>query len=711
MKPRDFLAVIVVAGLTAAATALPPLDVLDDIALDSLHWLRQAAFGPKYKPQQSPTVVIAIDEETFQTPPYKNLPKIMWSKQLASIINSVVDGGAKVIGFDLIFPTSVERLLPNFEREFRISLFKASRKNKIILGKVQHSAKPVSPHPAQAHIVGGQKNMRAVNAFEDNDGIIRHMPLSFQAVNQDKSIRTESSMSLELAVRALGNTWQGQPGSEYKLGDWTIPGSISGNIALNFEAGNGDIPTYSFADLAACAAGGNKDYFNKHFKDKVVILGTVLDVEDRKLTSKRFVTGVEGTTFTDRCVLPVKNELYKQGVTRDMIAGVYIHATAVNNLIRQDALRKISRGANGLIVLAVALVAGLMTLTLAPIAGGVGVGGVILIWTGLATVLFNQGVAVSLFDPALAAIMSFGLLLGYRFAVADKDKRYIRKVFSYYLPPTVIEQMTSDDQLPTLGGESKEITIFFSDIAKFSTLSEALTAAEVATFLNEYLTEMSDLIEDRGGFIEKFVADEITGVFGAPLDNPDHAFFAVDTALACDKRLAEMKGAFGLPADSVLQARIGVNTGEMLVGNIGSRRRFNYAAMGDAANLGSRLEGANKFFDTMMMVGERTHELIGERIVFREVDTILVMGRETPVRCFEPLGYPGEVSDERLAIKSGYEAALAVYRDRKFAEAARLFGELNEIDPTAKILAARCTDYVENPPPEDWKQAFILGGK
>ncbi len=333
------------------------------------------------------------------------------------------------------------------------------------------------------------------------------------------------------------------------------------------------------------------------------------------------------------------------------------------------------------------------------------------IWAGIAMSLFKGGFAPSLFDPMIAAPLTFVLMLGYQFTVTDKDKRYIRKVFSFYLPPTVIEKMTSDDQLPTLGGESKEVTIFFSDIAKFSTLSEALSASEVASFLNEYLTEMSDLIEQRGGFIEKFVADEITGVFGAPVDDPDHAFSAVDAALACRARLAEMKGAFGLPPNSVLTARTGINTGEMLVGNIGSYRRFNYAAMGDAANLGSRLEGANKYYDSLMMVGERTHELCGDRVVFREIDTMLVMGRETPVHCFEPLGHAGQVPAEMLEIKAKYEAALAVYRERRFSDSAALFEAIAEIDPVAKIMGERCRAYMDAPPPDDWQQAYILGGK
>ena len=711
MKARDFMAAAVAAVMTASVLSLPSLGRMDGLGIDSLHWLRHTFSGSQYKAEKSPTVVLAIDEETFQRRPFKNLPKIMWSKQLAGILDSILAGQAKVIGFDLIFPTSVEGLLPNFERELRLSLFKAARKNQIVLGKVQHSAKPVSPHPGQSLIVRDEKNIRSVNAFEDIDGIIRRLPLTFKAENQDKSIRTESSIALELASRAEDKPWKVKGDGSILFGDWVIPGSHTGNITLNFPAGSNAVPTYSFADLSACAGAGKTAYFTKHFKDKVVLLGTVLDVEDRKLTSKRFITGEEGAKTTERCQLPVMTSLHQAGIVRDAIPGVYIHAAAINNLIRQDPLTELSRAENALIALVIALIAAGLTLSLAPAIAGAAVGGVLIGWTGTSIALFSSGLTASLYDPMIAAVLTFGLLLGYKFAVADKDKRYIRKVFSYYLPQTVIEQMTSDDKLPTLGGESKEVTILFSDIAKFSLLSEALSASELAAFLNEYLTEMSDIIEAGGGFIEKYVADEITAVFGAPIDDPDHALSAVSSALACRTRLNEMPGAFGLPAGATLTARTGINSGDMLVGNIGSYRRFTYAAMGDAANLGSRLEGANKYFGSMMMVGERTRELCGDRAIFRKIDKILVVNRETPVQVFEPLGLPGDVDDNALRLKQTYEAALEVYRARNFERAAGLFGALSSEDPVSAVFETRCREYQAAPPPDDWDGSFVLAGK
>ena len=709
-KSRDLLVAFLAAFVATAALSLPALDRIEGAAIDSLFRLRQALFNEKKDPVTSPAVVIAIDEETYQRPPFRGLPKVMWTQDIAKILNAVTAGGALITGFDVVFPATVQRYVRNFDREFLIALRRAGQAGKVVLGKVQHQAKPVSPHRAQSFAVGNKRNIRSVNVFEDDDGVIRRVPLTFVAKDLQKGKRTENAMAVELAARALKSPLTPQPDGTYKLGDYVIPGSGRNAMALNFAFGTDAVPTYSFADLAECAKKGDVEYFKKHFAGKVVLLGTVLDVEDRKITSKRFITGPEGAGATERGVHQPLKGMFRAGLVRDSIPGVYIHATAVNNLLRGDALEEMGRWQRGVVILVIGFLASLLTLRLTPQSAGGAVVGSLVVWTGIAAFIFKGGLVVPLYDPMIGAAAVFALMLGYRFAVTDKDKRYIRKVFSFYLPPTVIEKMTDGDNMPTLGGEAKEVTILFSDIAKFSTLSEQLTASEVAHFLNEYLTEMSDIIEDYGGFIEKFVADEITAVFGAPLDDPDHALHAVRAGLACEARLAGMKGAFGLSADSPLMARTGINSGEMLVGNIGSYRRFNYAAMGDAANLGSRLEGANKFYDTWMMAGERTAELCGDRMLFREIDSVLVVGRKSPTRTFEPLGEPGTVSEEVLARKAAYEEALALYRIAEFAVARDKFNNLAANDPVSQIMSERCLNYLTSPP-ENWDGAFVLGSK
>ena len=203
-----------------------------------------------------------------------------------------------------------------------IALRKASRKGQIVLGKVQHQAKPIIPHRKQSYAVGHQKNIRTTNVFEDPDGIIRQVPLVLEGiVKSTGKTRPEPTLSLELVRRVVGAnkvTWKSAP---IVIDGYTVPGSDNGRMTLNFPGNLNAIPTYSLADLHRCANSKNDSYFEKNFKDKVVLLGVVLDVEDRKLTSKRLITGKEGSS-ADRCILPKLTGLYRKDLKRDSIPGV-----------------------------------------------------------------------------------------------------------------------------------------------------------------------------------------------------------------------------------------------------------------------------------------------------------------------------------------------------------------------------------------------------
>src|SRR5262249_44231649 len=180
------------------------------------------------------------------------------------------------------------------------------------------------------------------------------------------------------------------------------------------------------------------------------------------------------------------------------------------------------------------------------------------------------------------------------------------KSFALYLAPAVIAKMMTSSKPPALGGESRVVTLYFSDVAGFSTFSEKMTPSELVDLMNEYLTAMTDIIQEHGGFVDKYIGDAIAAVFGAPLDDPDHATNAVRASLRCRARLEELNASASAFRGYKLGQRIGLNTGEALVGNIGSRQRFNYTVMGDAVNLASRLEGANKYFASTIMAGQAT---------------------------------------------------------------------------------------------------------
>ena len=182
MRRRDLAVALVVAATANAVVSLGAFDSLRGLSADIVFWGRYQAFGQRYDPASSPTVVVAIDEETYRRPPFQTLPNVMWTPQLARVMRAVLAGGAKVVGFDLILPTSVERFVPGFDRDYLIALRDAARDGKVVLGKVQHQMKPISPFPGYSFAVGHQRNIRALNAIEDGDGVIRRLPLWFVGI-------------------------------------------------------------------------------------------------------------------------------------------------------------------------------------------------------------------------------------------------------------------------------------------------------------------------------------------------------------------------------------------------------------------------------------------------------------------------------------------------------------------------------------------------
>lgn len=684
---------------------LPFADRLTGLSVDALFWLRDKSFGPKHEPRSSPTVVIAIDEETYRRPPFRSLPKVMWSNEIATVLDAVLDGGAKVVGFDVIFPTSVEQKLRGHDRKLLIALRKASQAGKVVLGKVQHQHKPISPFAGYSYAVGLHRNIRPLNMLEDGDGVIRRLPLFFRSTDLEKGERVEPSMALEIASRFIGkNPSVGDRGEVIYNGS-ALKFSGSGPL-INFEGGAGWIPTYSLADLHACALRGGKEFFRKHFFGRAVFLGAVLDVEDRKLTSRRFINTPDGAQRPDRCVHSSMEGLYRTDIIRDSIPGVYLHATGVNMLVRNELIGELSKPRRVVTAIILSFVTAIAAFAFAPVSAALSVFTGAIIWVAMATISFRYGFSSPVLHPIVAAFLSLGGIASYRFVVADKDKRYLKRAFSLYLPATVVDRLVESAAPPTLGGETRELSVLFSDIQGFTQISEHLSPPALVKFLNRYLSVMTDIIEDHGGFVDKYIGDAVIGVFGAPIGDPDHARHAVEAALACQRRLAEMQASFGLPENPVVKTRIGINSGEMLVGNIGSSRRFNYTVMGDAVNLASRLEGANKIYGTTILVSETTRRHCDAEVAFREIDLVQVVGRETPVTIFEP-----QASVEDKGRAAAYAAALADYRAGQFASAANGFKKLADAGDLVSQRFAERIQALNIKASSNWDGVTVLDSK
>lgn len=710
---RDIVAAILIALLAGAVFTSPPLQTLQGLSLDILTALRGEIIGDRRDPMTSPVVVVAIDGETYDTPPFKGSPTQTWTREIGRVLGSITEGGAKVIGFDVIFPSSIEQSeipfgdtsfgsrVRGFDRDYLIALRQLSDSGKLVLGEILSNDHPDRPYRAQQLAV--KNNVRALNVHTDPDDVIRRMPLSFSTAS-----KPVPAMAVELAARALGTKPEIAPSGTTELSGYAIPSAVPNTLTLNFRGLGRDVPAYSFADLRACVEKGDRDFFRRAFEGKVVLLGTILNFEDRKLTSMRLSGGYDGTRGS-RCALLAPASTAQK--TRSDIAGVFVHAAAVRNLIEQDAVTELGFPMRTILTIAFAAIIACAACTLAPAGAVIAWFALTAVYAAAAVGAFVQALALPLTEPALASLAALAMMIGYRFVLADRDERFLRKSFSLYLAPEVIETMVASGKMPALGGEMRNVTMFFSDLSGFSSIAETMTPGELVTLMNEYLSAMTDIIEGHGGYVDKYIGDSVVAMFGAPADDPAHARNAVRAALKCHEKLAELNAGNPAFAGHGLSHRIGLNSGEAVVGNIGSRRRFNYTVMSDTVNVASRLEGANKYYGTAIMASEATVAQTGDTFAWRELDAIRVMGRGEAIRVFEPLAETGAESEAQTKVAAAYAEGLACWRAREFAKAADAFDGVAKIDLPSSMFAKRARALAANPPSPEWTPVNTLEGK
>jgi len=399
--------------------------------------------------------------------------------------------------------------------------------------------------------------------------------------------------------------------------------------------------------------------------------------------------------------------------------GVEIHATLAHNLIYDQLMRPTAPAITLLTMLALGAL-----ITLAQLRvlrrrrawlGGVIVAAAVVGYLIAAQVAFHQGVVVAMAAPlgtcVLVALASLGTALG----TEGREKRAIRAAFSQYLAESLVERIASNPSRwqQILRGTRDELTVLFSDIRGFSRFSETLDPELLSSFLHEYLTPMTDLVLSSGGLLDKYIGDAVMAIYGAPEEMNDHARRACDTALTMLERLAPLNAAWkprGLPAIAI---GIGINTGPMSVGNMGSDARFDYTVMGDAVNLGARLEPLTKEYEVDILVGEETARQAGGGFVFRELDLVRVKGRQGTARVFQLVGRVSNspLSDADLA---RWNRALADYRAHEWDAAERGFAQLLDAHPEdgpAQVMRRRVRALRLDPPGDDWDGVYAQVSK
>ena len=708
---RDTLAVSAIALVCAAALLSPLFEKARGLSIDILTLSRWEMLGPRHDPATSPVVVVALDEETYDTAPFEGSPTPTWTGEVGRVLGAVLDGGASVVGFDIVFQRSIEQSeipfgdgtfgdhIRGFDRDFLRTLAAGASAGKVVLGEELRGDHPFLPAPGQRIAVRQQQNIRPLNIYTDSDEVIRRLPLTFVVGGN-----TIPGMALELASRSIGKRPDTHEDGQVSLDNYPIPGAVPNTMTLNFDGGSDDIPTYSFADLRQCASNGEQDYFRRAFDGKVVLIGTVRDDVDRRVTSKRFATRTEAARGP-RCALPERSiGRFEHG----SIAGVYIHATAIDNLIRKDAAREFPRPQIFIIAALFALLSATLARTLKPsgaAAAFIAAGGAYL---GAATFAFGHTLVLPLVEPIGAGLAALVATTGYRYGITDKERRLLQRSFGYYLAPHVIDKMLASNKPPQLGGETREVTVLFSDIAGFSEIAEQLAPDALMRLTNAYLSAMTEIIEAFGGYVDKYIGDSVVAIFGAPVDDVHHAVSAARAALGCNARLAELNRDAEAFAGRTLSQRIGINSGPALVGNFGSQRRFNYSVMSDAVNLASRLEGANRFYGTTIIASETTVRLAGDEFAWRELDTVRVKGRTQALTIHELVAFASNLTSAQRMAMADYAAGLSHWRARQFERAASHFERAAAHDEPSALFCERARTAAREAPVADWEPVRSL---
>jgi adenylate cyclase len=553
-----------------------------------------------------------------------------------------------------------------------------------------------------------------VSGWPDSDGIFRRANLF--TLFDGKAIPGLSAASL-LAAGHDNRIRYDHAKKLIRWGDFTIPVDKRGRSLLHFR-GSLDryIPYWAHQILQSAEArqtlldGGNTAMPDAYLLPE--------DFEGKYVFFGYYAPGLFDIAST-----PVSS----------LYPGVGVHVTMLDNMLQGDFIREASPVLAVLSILIAVILITVLSLWSSRIP--LTVGGLVL--TIVLFTIFSFGAYqyrnlwIPMIAPVTGALLAFLTVTLYNYATEGSQKRFIKSAFSRYLAPSVIEQLIADPSKLNLGGEKREMTAIFTDIQRFSSISEALQkqyAEEgpkvLVDLLNLYLTEMSDIVLENEGTIDKFEGDAIIAFFGAPIYTERHAALACRAAIRMKKAEAELKqrimnsdGAFYLPLRSLIEkgvirsgrplyTRVGINTGDMVVGNMGTPNKMDYTIMGTAVNLAARLEGVNKQYNTGgILISEYTRDKLGDEFLIRPLSRVRVVGINTPLRLYELLEIRTEAPQSLVEMVDLWERALGLYEEGKFGEAAALFaaaGEKDGEDQVAPFYRTRCENYTAGSPPPDF---------
>jgi adenylate cyclase len=667
----------------------------------------------------SDIVIVEISEESF-----KSLPqKWPWPRAYyAHLIRNLKAAGARAVGIDLILGKSTFGEAD--DEELRKAIREAG--NVVLAGKAPQ-------HRAEYDIVTAHENygnmffdvdscLGVVNVLNDADGVIRR----YQPMWGTNTPLLVPAFAFAVLDKAFD-----------------LPAlSIVENFADHFVFVRAEIPKYDPTTFLINFYGPAGTFRRVNFAD-VIDDESLTTVEEQEsdtnldLFSDPDIGYLHGGMFKDKIVLvgsmaPEEHDLFPVSFARgeqtgdNLMYGVEIHANVIESVLRNDFARKQSALTEVLLVVLLTLTTFLVTSALkssrtrhaflVELNGFLFALAEIFVIGFLALLLFNKyNYLMTAISPILAVLAGYVSSTVYHFVVERKQRMLIKTMFSTYVNPSVVEELLANPDKLKLGGERRELTALFSDIEGFTGISERMESQQLVSLLNEYLSEMTALVMKNDGTLDKFEGDAVVAFWGAPIPQDDHALRACLCALQMQTTLVSIRKRWKEQGRPEINVRIGINTGEMVVGNMGSPEKFDYTIIGDSVNLASRLEGANKQYKSGILVSEHTYDLVRDAIVGRELDLITVQGRSAPLRVFELFeekNAGGQIPFEEFL--DVYHAGVRLYRDRQWKSAIEKFSEALRLKPgdyPSQLYIDRSTHYKKSPPPAAWDGVFGMKSK
>ncbi len=559
-----------------------------------------------------------------------------------------------------------------------------------------------------------------IHVPRDEDGNLRRVRLvdGFRDLTQNNAPVFVPSLALQACLLYLGIHWDPAvpPKSDVKSGvrvrfgeeihlwapghDIHIPIDRHGSLFLNFEGKIRDFPGLSYVDIS------NAGDFLAAEQQRSLPQGADVPEKLRKahevkdLLQDKIV--LVGETFTGGSdVGPCAID--------DNVPFVFIHMTAIDNILRSSFMRPLGKGWTTVMIAVFPLLVGLLNLRTQ---ARTSASGTFLLLFGSGTVAFGlfyyNVVYVPMVLPGLANLVTFGAVSLYRYQVERKGRLEIRKKFSAMVSGKMLQYM--EEHPEKLSGERVETTVFFSDVANFTTVSEKLPPDQLSLILNKYLTPMADIILARDGYVNKFAGDGIMAVWGVFGLQSDHAIQTCVSALEQQAKIKELQPLFRDQYGIQLKVRMGLHSGIVSAGEMGSQNRYEYTVMGDTVNFAARLEPANKDYGTLVLMGELTYNLAKNHIVVRKMDRIVVTGKTETVVIYELIGKKDGVSPQQIKVIELFEQGLNLYWARNWTEASEAFHAVLEINPDdspSNVFIERIKEYEIQPPPMEWKGEYV----